>query len=102
MIMVEVIAAVPINEVGIAAPSEPPSGVVTPVPGRIPACPIRTPKPVVDNRPVDIDRFNHIVFSVDIFVANDLHGDIIGFVLFDIDGCYILIDVLGKHCLQDD
>ena len=102
VMMMVVMAAVPICPAMNGMPRVPPSGPPTPVPGRRPAYPIGTPKPVIDNRSVDIYRLDDIVLTVDVFVANNLYGDVIGFVLLDVDGSNILIDILSKHRLQDN
>lgn len=62
---------------------------------------MRTPEPIVDDRRVDIHRFYHIIGSVDILIANDLHRYLLRcLVFFRIDACNILIDIFCKNGLN--
>lgn len=79
-----------------------PAGVITPVIRRVPANPSRSPEPVVNNRAIEIYRLNNIVGAIYILVTYDLHGHCLVGLTLNIDGGYILINVLCKHSLQDD
>ena len=76
--------------------------VVTPIEGRVPGYPSRPPKPVIDDRTVDIDRLNHIVGTIDILVTNHLDRDGLVCLTLNIDACYVLIDIFCQHGLQYD
>ena len=100
--MVESIAVVPIVVICPDRVRIPPSGIVAPVPRRCVGIPIRSPKPIVNDRLIDIYRLDDIVGAVDIFIADNLHGDFVRLVFLHIDGGNILVDVLGKDGLEDD
>ena len=80
----------------------PPTGPVTPVPGRIPANPVGTPEPIVDDRNVEVGGFNDIVHSVDVRVANHLNDDLAVRIFLHIDGGYVLKNVFCQNSLQQN
>jgi hypothetical protein len=79
-----------------------PTRVIAPVIRRVPANPCRSPEPVVNNRAIDIYRLYHIVCAIHILVTYNLHGNGLVGLTLHINGGYILIDILCKHCLQND
>ena len=69
----------------------------------MPCVPCRTPEPIVDNRSIDIYRFDDVVRTIDVLVAYYLNADLVGrFIFLYIDRCNILIDIFGKDSLQND
>ena len=69
----------------------------------MPTIPMRTPEPIVDDRSVDINRFYHIVGTIDIVIANNLYRDLLRcLVFFNIDACHILVDVFCENGLNHD
>ena len=96
------IAVTPIPVMCPAAVYIPPTRVISPIPRTLPCVPVRTPKPVVDNRSIDIYRFDDIVRSIYIFVADNLNGHIVGCVFLYVYRGNVLIDILGEDSLQND
>ena len=81
----------------------PPPRVISPIIRRMPAYPTRSPEPIVNNRTVDKNRFNHIVLTIDIFIANHLYRHVIrGFITLYKNRSNVLIDVLRQNGLQND
>lgn len=74
--------------------------IVAPVVGRMPSYPSRSPKPVIDNRAIEIHRLDDIVLAIYIRIAHYLYGH--GLILFalHIDGSHVLINVFCQHGLQ--
>lgn len=96
------IAPVPIDIRRNAIVGVPPMRPIIPIPRRIPAHPIRTPKPIVDIRPIDIHGFDDIVGAIDILVADDLHGNTLTLRVFLYkDRCHVLIHIPGENRLDD-
>ena len=79
-----------------------PARVIAPIIRRVPANPRRSPEPVINDRAIDIYRFNDIVGAIDILVTYDLHGHCPVSLPLHVDGGDILINILCKHSLQDD
>lgn len=102
MVMMECIATMPIPIVCPAVMIVPPGWVITPIPRRIPCAPCGTPKPIVDHGTIDINRLDDIVGTIHIFVTYYLYRYIVGFIFLDVDGRYILVDILGQNSLKHD
>lgn len=96
------IAVMPVPVMRPAVVGVPPSGPIAPIPRRMPCVPSVAPKPVIDNRSVDINRLYHIVGAIYIFVAYHLNGYHIFLVFLHVDGCHVLIDILCENRLQDN
>ena len=75
MVVVPVVAAMPVRMVRTAVPAMPPVRIISPIPGRCPACPEGVPEPVVDVRTVDIHRLYHVVRTVYVLITDHLGGD---------------------------
>ena len=99
MMVMEVTAVIYPIPISPAVPRMPPVGIITPIPGRAPAYPIGTPKPIVDDRPVDIHRLNHVIITIDILIADNLYRHIVRLVFLDVYRRYILIDIFRQHSL---
>lgn len=96
------IAPVPIQIRRNAIVRMPPMRPIIPIPRRIPAHPIRTPKPIIDIRPIDIYGFDDIIGAVDILIADDLHGNALCLRVFlHKDRRHVLIHILGENGLDD-
>ena len=67
--------------------------VITPVVRRVPCHPSRTPEPVVDNRTVQINRFNNIVLTINVSITYHLHGDRLVLFALHINGCHVLVNI---------
>ena len=102
MVMMEGVAMMPIPIVCPATMNVPPSGPVTPVPGRVPCNPCVTPEPIVDYRTINVYGLYDIVGSINVLIANYLYRDLILLVLFNIYRGYILIDILCQYGLKND
>ena len=102
VIVVVVIAAVVVCAVTYASVRSPPTRPIAPVPRRMPAVPSRTPKPVVDNRSIDIHRFDDVVFAVDILIAYHLYRDVICLIFLYIYTGNVLVDILCQNRLEHD
>lgn len=76
--------------------------IVPPVVRRMPCYPSRSPKPVVYNGTIQINRFDDVVLAVQVRVTHYLHRDGLILLALYIDGCHVLIDVLCQHSLKDN
>jgi hypothetical protein len=84
-------------------PAVPVVWIVSPVVWRVPVVPVWIPEPAVYYRTVDVNRFDDVVTSVDVLVADYLYRDVFGFnVFFYIYRCYVLVDVGCENCLYHD
>ena len=73
-----------------------PTRPVTPIPRRVPASPIRSPEPVINDRGVDIHRLYNVVGSIDVFISYHLRSHLLcGRVLLHVDRRYVLKNILG-------
>ena len=64
---------------------------------------MRSPEPIIDNRRIDIYRLNHIVGTIDVLIANNLHRHLFGcFISLHIYASNVLIDVLSQYGLDND
>lgn len=101
MIMVP-IAMIPIDEWIYAIVWSPPMRIISPVVWRMPAYPCSTPKPIINERSVNIYRLNNVVGAIDIFITYYLNCNRLGSLVFLYeDRCNILIDILREHCLHN-
>ena len=98
----ERIAMMPVPVMCPAAVYVPPTRVITPVRRTLPCVPVRTPEPVVNNRSIDIYRFDNVVRSVYVLIADYLNGNIVRLIFLHINGCNILINILCEDGLQND
>ena len=97
VMMMKIIAMVIVVMITYAGIRSPPTRPVVPIPRRVPASPVRTPEPIVNNRSVDIYRFYHIVRTIDIFIADNLYRDIVGLIFFHIYTGHVLVNVLSQN-----
>lgn len=99
--VVEIIDMVPIIVYYPTIIHMPITWVIAPIVRRMPTVPTWSPEPIVDDRSINIDRFDYIVCSIEVFIANNLYSYLLRrLIFFDIYTCYILIDVFCKYCLQ--
>jgi len=96
----ERIAVVPIPIVCPTVMIVPPGGVIAPVPRRVPSVPSGTPEPIIYYRTIDVNRLDDIIGAVHIFITYYLYRYIVGFIFLDINGRYILVDILSKDSLE--
>ena len=102
MVVMVCVAVVPVHVPCYAVVMIPPAGVIAPIPRRIPCVPCGRPKPIVDNRTVDIYGFDDVVRAVDIFVTYHLRSDLTcALVFLYIYGCHILEYILCQHGLDN-
>jgi hypothetical protein len=81
----------------------PPTGIIAPIPRRAPCVPITSPEPIIDNRSVNIHRFDDVVGTIYILVTYHLNGNLVGrFIFLHVDRSYILVDVFRQDSLQND
>ena len=99
VMMMERVAVMPVPVMRPAAMNIPPTRVISPVPRAMPCAPIRTPEPVVDERPIDIHRFDDVVDAVHVLIAYHLYRHIVRFVFLHIDGGNVLINILCEDSL---
>jgi hypothetical protein len=85
VVMMPCIAAMPIPVMCPATMNVPPTRVVTPIPRTAPCYPCGTPEPIVDNRTIDVHRFDDIVGAIYIFITYDLHRDLVLLIFLHID-----------------
>jgi len=84
-------------------PAVPVVWVVSPVVWRVPVVPVWIPEPVIYHWTIDVNRLYDVVASIDVFVANHLNSDILGFnIFFYINRCNVLVDVFCKNSLYHD
>jgi len=103
MMMVEGIYVMPIVVNHPAVVGIPVGRVVTPVIGRVPNSPTRSPEPVVDYRTGDIYRFNNIISAINILISNHLNGNLLCCrVALNKNGCHILVYVFCQYSLQNN
>ena len=100
--MMPCIAVMPIPVVCPAAVCVPPTGVISPIPRTVPSVPCIAPEPIVDNRSVDIHRFDDIVGAVNILVTYYLNAYLVLLVFLNVYRGDILIDIFGENSLQYD
>ena len=101
MVMIGV-AVMPIPVMCPASVCVPPSRPITPVPGTMPCIPCVTPEPIVDNRTIDIYRFDDVVLTIHILVTDYLYGNLVVLIFLHIYRGYILVDILCQYRLQND
>ena len=102
MVVMIRVAVMPVPVMCPAAVNIPPARVIAPIPRTLPCVPVRTPEPVVDNRPVHIYRFDDVVDAVHVLIAYHLYRHIVRFVFLHIDGSNVLINILCEDSLQYD
>ncbi len=68
----------------------------------MPSEPCVTPEPIVDERTIYIHRFDNIVYTIYVLIADNLYGYIVALVFLDIYGGYILVYILCEDSLQND
>lgn len=102
VVMMVSVAVTPVPIMCPTAVSVPPTRPVTPVPRTMPCVPTRTPEPIVDNRPENVDRLYHVVRSIDILIADYLNGNLVLLVFLYIYRGYVLEDILRENSLQHD
>ena len=101
MVMIGV-AVMPIAVICPATVYVPPSGIITPIPRRMPCVPSVTPEPVVYYRTIDINRLYDIVRTIYVLIAYYLNRHLVFLVLLHIYRCNVLVDILCQHGLQND
>jgi hypothetical protein len=102
MVMMESVAVMPVPVMCPAVVHVPPTRVITPVPRTMPCVPCVAPEPVVDNRTVDINRFDDIVRTIYVLVTYHLNAYFVLLVFLYIDRGNVLIDIFGENSLQYD
>ena len=102
VMMMECIAVMPVPIVCPAVVRVPPVRVISPVPRTMPCVPCVAPEPIVDNRSVDIYRFDDIVGAVYVLVTYYLNAYLVLLVFLYVYRGNILIDIFGENCLQYD
>ena len=102
VMMMESVAVMPIPVVCPAVVCVPPTRVITPVPRTMPCVPCVAPEPVVDNRTVDINRFDDIVRTIYVLVTYHLNAYFVLLVFLYIDRGHVLIDIFVENSLQYD
>ena len=102
VMMMESVAVMPVPVMCPAVVRVPPTRVITPVPRTMPCVPCVAPKPVVDNRTVDINRFDDIVRTIYVLVTYHLNAYFVLLVFLYIDRGHVLIDIFGENSLQYD
>jgi len=68
----------------------------------MPSVPCVAPEPIVDQRTIYIHRFDDIVYTIYILIADNLYGYIVALVFLHINRGYILVDILCEDSLQND
>jgi hypothetical protein len=68
----------------------------------MPCVPHIAPKPIVDDRTIDIYRLYDVVRAIDIFVADHLNAHVVRIVFLQIYRSYVLVDILRQYGLQYD
>lgn len=102
MVVMVCVAVMPVHIPCYAVVMIPPAGVIAPIPRRTPCVPCGRPKPIVDNRTVDIYGFDDIVGTIYILIADDLNRNlVVGIFLYVYRGD-ILVDIFCQDSLQDD
>lgn len=101
MMMMVFVDVPPVDRVAPAGVSVPPFGPVAPIPGRSPAYPVVSPEPVINNRTIDIYRFDHVVATIDELITDNLHHYFLGSLFYQYSG-HILIDVLRQNGLDNN
>jgi hypothetical protein len=96
------VAVMPVPVMRPTAVRVPPSRPVTPVPRTIPCVPSIAPKPVVYNRPINVNGFYDVVLSVHILVADYLNRYFVLLIFLHVYRGYILVDILCQYRLQND
>lgn len=102
VMMMESVAVMPVPVMCPAVVCVPPTRVITPVPRTMPCVPCVAPEPVVDNRTVDINRFDDIVRTIYVLVTYHLNAYFVLLVFLYIDRGNVLIDIFGENSLQYD
>ena len=103
VVMMPRVAVMPVPVIRPAAMHVPPTRIISPIPRTMPCVPTRTPEPVVDNRSIDVYRFDDVVRTIYILIAYHLHTDFVGrFVFLHIYGGYVLEDIFRQNRLQHD
>jgi hypothetical protein len=101
MIMVP-IAMIPIYKWIYAIVWSPPMRIISPVVWRMPTYPRCTPKPIINQRSMNIYRFNNIVRTIDVFITYQLYRNGLGcFIFLYKDRCHILVYILCQHSLNN-
>jgi len=101
IVIMVAVTTIPIHYRCTAAVRIPPSGPVTPIPGRGPTTtPCRSPEPIVDQGTIEIDGFDDIVLSIYIGIADNLHRYLVRRIALHDDRGNILIHILGQHSLK--
>lgn len=70
--------------------------IISPIIGRIPWVVVSNPKIIVNNRRINVNRLDDVIFTINIGVANDLYGCRFGFrFFFHQNGSHVLINVFS-------
>lgn len=102
MVVMVCVAVMPVHIPCYAVVMIPPAGIVSPIPRRIPCVPCGRPKPIVDDRTVDIYGFDDIVGTIYILIADDLNRNLIRCIFLYVYRGDILVDIFCQDSLQDD
>ena len=102
VVMMPCIAAMPVPIMCPTVVYIPPIRVVTPIPWTMPCKPGIAPKPVVDNRSIDIHRLDDIVGTIHILVTNYLDGHFVLLVFLYVYRGYILKYIFSQDSLKND
>ncbi len=76
-----------------------PTRPVTPVPRRSPTNPSRSPKPIVNNRSIDIYWFDNVVGTIYILVTYHLYRYFLVSLVLHINRCHILENIFSQYGL---
>jgi hypothetical protein len=99
MTVMEGVAVMPIPVTCPAGMCVPPTRPITPIPRTMPCAPVRTPKPIVYYRTVNIYRLDDVVRSIYIFVAYYLYLYLLLLVFLYVDRGYVLEDIFREDSL---
>lgn len=98
MVMISV-AVMPIPVMCPAVVYVPPARVITPIPRTMPSVPCIAPEPIVDQRSVNVNRFDDIVSTIYVLIADYLNGNLVFLVFLNEYRGNVLEDILRKHSL---
>jgi hypothetical protein len=68
----------------------------------MPCYPSGSPEPVIYNRTINVHRFDDIVGTIYILIADYLYRDLLILVFLNVYGSYVLVDIFGEYSLQND
>ena len=102
MVMMVCVAMTPVPIMCPTIVDVPPIRIISPIPRTIPSVPCVAPKPIVDQRSIDVNGFDDIGGTINVLITYYLYRHIVIRIFLHVYRGYVLVDILRKNGLQND